>query len=272
MAKVLCSTGALIGLPNNRDHRLLVDISKNLECDGYEFMMYSSWYDNYKEIVLDLKKMNLYFPVMHCEKHIGQAISSGEKNELDKAFRLFEVNCEIACAIGAQKMVIHLWDGLISDAHFQNNLDAFRKLVEIADKYDVTILVENVVCNHHNPMLHWCELKENYPTVCFVYDTKMAAFHEQMDLLYQDEYNWLWKNNHIQHYHVNDYAGEYKQWDKLRTLPIGEGHIDFDQFFKFVKKTGYDSMFTVEATAFDHNGRINVDMLNRCFRRIKERI
>jgi sugar phosphate isomerase/epimerase len=272
MAKVLCSTGALIGIPNNRDHRLLLDISKDLNCDGYEFMMYSSWYDHYKQIASDLKQMKLYFPVMYCEKRVGQAISTGETDDLEEAFRLFELNCEMASEIGAEKMVVHLWDGLISDAHFENNLAAFGKLVEIANKYYVDVLVENVVCNQANPMLHWCELRDKYPNIHFVYDTKMAAFHEEIDLLYQEEYSWLWKDHHIQHYHVNDYAGQYKQWDKLKTLPIGEGHIDFDQFFRFVKKTGYEDTFTVEATAFDHSGKINTDMLNRCFQRIRENI
>ena len=33
------------------------------------------------------------------------------------------------------------------------------------------------------------------------------------------------KDKHICHYHVNDYAGGHKEWGKLRTLPIGQGHI-----------------------------------------------
>lgn len=272
MAKILCSTGALIGIPNNRDYRILENVSKNLNCDGFEFMMYSSWYHNYKQIAFDLKEMKLYFPVMHCEKHIGESISKGGKDDLELAYRRFERNCEVAAEIGAKKMVIHLWDGIISDAHIQNNIAAFEKLIEIANNYEVNVLVENVVCNQWNPMLHWCELKEKYPKIQFVYDTKMAAFHEEMDLLYQDEYSWLWKNNHIQHYHINDYDGGYMQWDKLKALPIGDGRIDFAEFFKFVHMTGYDGMFTVEATAFDQNGKINVDMLNKCFQRIKDMI
>ena len=39
MCTILCSTGALIGRPNNRDYRLLKTLSKQLTCDGYEFMM-----------------------------------------------------------------------------------------------------------------------------------------------------------------------------------------------------------------------------------------
>lgn len=35
----------------------------------------------------------------------------------------------------------------------------------------------------------------------------MAAFHQQLELLYEKEYEWLWKHEHIRHYHLNDYAG-----------------------------------------------------------------
>ena len=52
-----------------------------------------------------------------------------------------------------------------------------------------------------------------------------------MDLLYEDEHDWLWKENHILHYHVNDYGGAYMDWANLRTLPIGKGHVEFEKFF-----------------------------------------
>ena len=42
MSQILCSTGALIGKPNNRDYTLLKGLAGKLECDGFEFMMYES--------------------------------------------------------------------------------------------------------------------------------------------------------------------------------------------------------------------------------------
>ena len=103
-----------------------------------------------------------------------------------------------------------------------------------------------------------------------MFDTKMAAFHEQLDLLYTKEYEWLWQDGHIHHYHVNDYAGGYMDWANLRTLPIGKGHIDFEKFFGYIARTGYQGTFTVEATAFNKEGIVDVDMLNNQFRRIRE--
>lgn len=270
MSQILCSTGALIGRPNNRDYTLLKELAGKLECDGFEFMMYESWYDQVDRLVAALKEFSLHIPVMHCEKHIGEAISAGGRENMEEAFRRYRINCDIAEKLGAGKLVIHLWDGITSDSHFENNLEAFGELRKIAESRGIDLLVENVVCNCENPMKHWCELAERYPEVHFIFDTKMAAFHEQLELLYREEYAWLWKNGHIRHFHVNDYGGGYMEWSKLRTLPIGAGHIDFAEFFDFIRRTGYDDTFTVEATAFSSDGIVDTEMLNRCFRRIRE--
>lgn len=268
MNEILCSTGALIGRPNGRDYHLLAQLAKKLACDGFEFMMYSTWYDSVEEIIGFLKEQEFYIPVMHCEKHIGQKIGMGAE-DLREAIRLFGINCHMANALQADKLVVHLWDGLISDRNFANNLAAYRELAAIAKEYGVELLVENVVCNHEDPMKHWQELAERYPDIRFIFDTKMAAFHGQMDLLYEKEYEWLWKKRHIAHYHVNDYAGGYMEWEKLKTLPIGEGNIDFSRFFSFIHEIDYHDTFTVEATAFRQDGTVDTDMLNRCFGQIR---
>lgn len=270
MSQILCSTGALIGRPNNRDYTLLKELAGKLECDGFEFMMYESWYDQVDRLVAALKEFSLHIPVMHCEKHIGEALSAGGRENMEEAFRRYRINCDMAEKLGAGKLVIHLWDGMTSDSHFENNLEAFGELRKIAESRGIDLLVENVVCNCENPMKHWCELAERYPEVHFIFDTKMAAFHEQLDVLYREEYAWLWKNGHIRHFHVNDYGGGYMEWAKLKTLPIGAGHIDFEEFFDFIRRTGYDDTFTVEATAFNSEGIVDTEMLNRCFRKIRE--
>ena len=78
MKKVLCSTGALIGRPNNRDYRLIKEFAPKLECDGFEFMMYSTWYSEVKKIAKELKNTKLNFPIMHCDKHIGEDLGKNE--------------------------------------------------------------------------------------------------------------------------------------------------------------------------------------------------
>ena len=146
MQQIICSTGALIGRPNGRDYRLLKQFCPQLECDGFEFIMYGTWYNEVDAITEFLTSIGLNIPVMHIEKSITEHIARGGEEEEREAFRLFEINCRMAEAIGAQKIVIHLWNGLISDTHFENNLRSYPMFREIAEKHGLTLLVENVVC------------------------------------------------------------------------------------------------------------------------------
>lgn len=264
MSEILCSTGAL--LQYGEDYTRLEQLSKQLLYDGYEFMMDRPYYDEIGRLIHYLKKIDLHIPVVHCEKSIGENISKGGKSELQDAYEKFEVNCYLSKSIGAEKMVIHLWDGRTSDLNFVNNLTAYAILGEIAQIYGVDLLVENVVCSVENPMKHICELREKYPGIHFVFDTKMAAFHGQIELLYEKKYEWLWRDGHIRHYHVNDYAGGYMDWANLKSLPIGRGKIDFESFFEYIKRIDYNGTFTVEATAVNHEGVVDLEMLNEQFR------
>ncbi len=272
MIKILCSTGALIGRPNGRNYKLLESLSKQLTCDGFEFMMYDSWYSEVNTLKKYLQELNLYIPVVHCEKSIGEIISKGGVENFQEAFSKFETNCNLAQDIGAEKIVIHLWNGITSDQYFRNNLNAYAHLKEISYAHHLDLLVENVVCNQEDPMKHWCELTQKYPDIHFVFDTKMAAFHQQLDLLYQKEYDWLWKENHICHYHTNDYSGGYKDWKNLRTLPIGKGNVDWNKFFEFITTTGYDKTFTIESTAFNSEGIVDIQMLNEQVEYIRKKL
>ncbi|MBR5712706.1 MAG: sugar phosphate isomerase/epimerase [Lachnospiraceae bacterium] len=258
--KVLCSTGALIGKPNGRNPRLLGELEKKLEGDGLEFMLYSNWYETQDEITEYVKSLGLYIPVFHCQKSVGEEATQGNFAEVN---RLMECNARMAEALGSDRMVFHLWNGQMSDCCFDNNLKAYGDLRKICEDHGVELLVENVVCNREDPLLHWKQLADRYDNVGFIFDTKMAAFHGQIEAFCEGEYAWVWKEGRVHHYHINDYAGGYKDWTALKTLPIGAGHIDFEKFLAFVKNTGYDGTFTLESTAFDKTGAVDTDMLNR---------
>ena len=266
---ILCSTGALIGRPNNRDYTLLKDLAPRLTCDGFELMIYSDWYPDPDKLVCFTKEIDINIPVIHCEKRIGELLSSGTVEDLNTAMQDFYLNCEIAKGVGAEKLVLHLWNGLVSDSHIENNILGYRYLREIADEYGLMLLVENVVCGVGNPMQRCYELYEVYPDASFVFDTKMTAFYCQEELLYEDEYFWL--QDRIRHYHVNDYGGGYKDWSNLKVLPIGEGRVNFDKFFTYIRKKSHQNFtFTVESTAFDKTGVVHTEILNCCFDKIRK--
>lgn len=268
MNRILCSIGAIIGRPNGRDITLLNKCLEQLECDGYEFLMYETWYEKEEEILGFLADFPAPLPVFHCEKGVGDLISRNLEGDFEQALELFEINCRMAKKIGSEKLVLHLWSGLDSDKDMPHNVEAYGILREISDKYGLALTVENVVCNRQDPMTHLITLAQTYPDIPFTFDTKMAEFHNQLDLLYREENARLLPN--IVHMHINDYKGGFKEWKKLRTLHIGEGQIDFDRLFAFLKRIGYKGDFTVEATSFNESGEIDFEALNRSFRKIRE--
>ena len=92
MHRVLCSTGALLGVPNGRNYYLLPECAERLRCDGYEFMLYSAWYDQLDRLSALLSRLRLPVYVYHCEKHIGEAISRNGPGDWEEAARLFAMD------------------------------------------------------------------------------------------------------------------------------------------------------------------------------------
>ena len=265
MYKVYCSTGCLLGIPNDRDYRLLGDFLPKIRCDGYELMFYSAWYDRVADFVDCIRSLGAEFPTFHCDKRIGELLA--EEN-FAEAFRLFEINCRTACEVGASLIVIHLWNGIISDSNISANFSAFPTLQSIADKHGLTLCVENVLSHDLTPLTLWHKLLETSPDANFVYDTKMAEFDRENDVCFEPEHIGIWKN--VRHMHINDRTGGYRDWSSIKALHIGEGTVDFEHIFNGLKTVGYKGDFTVESNSMNPDGTIRFDDLNRSLQRVRE--
>ncbi len=266
MSRILCSTGAIIGRANNRDYALLADMAPHLKCDGLEFMMYSSWHDGHEEGLL--RAMAPWdVPVFHMTKQIGEWISEGRYADAENLFR---ADCGLAKAMGSRLLVLHLWSGRASDQHIERNIAAYPALRGIAEAHGLLLTVENVLCNRCDPMTHLRVLTETYPDIAFTFDTKMAAFHSQLEALYAPENAWLLPR--IAHFHINDYAGGHMDWSNMSAKPLGKGHIGFGQFFAFVRQMAYTGDFTYEATALNEDGTVRGDELNASLCRIAKEV
>lgn len=264
MSRILCSTGAIIALANSRDYSLLAGIMPHLRCDGLEFMMYQSWHEGHEAgLIRALAPYDV--PVFHMTKQIGEWISQGNMTDAEAMFRQ---DCELAAAVGAKLLVLHLWSGRASDQHIERNIAAYPAVRAIAEAHGLTLTVENVLCNTVDPMTHMRVLAETYPDILFTYDTKMAAFHSQVDGLYAPENAWL--RERIAHFHVNDYAGGHIDWANMSAKALGRGHIDFERFFAFVRGMGYTGDFTCEASALDADGAVRYDEMNASLERIRQ--
>ena len=290
MNKVFCSTGALLGRPNNRDYRLLKGFSDRLNCDGFELMVYDTWYPEIDELIETIKGYKLNIPVVHCEKALSEKLAGArvwfengqypyeemspeeDKESVKKAIKEFKLNLRIAGELGADRMVFHLWNGMVSDKRIERNIERFGTLKDMAGEANIELLVENVICNTNDPLTNINLVKKAYPDTSYVYDTKMAEFHGQTMDLFNEKNDWMLKEGHIKHLHVNDYNGGVLDWGNFSVLPIGKGHVDFDSFFSKLKNYGYTGDYTVESTAFDKTGTVDTQMLNDCFAALRNLI
>ncbi len=269
MKKVLCSTGAIVSRKNGRDYRLIQKYAPLLHCDGFEFMMYDSWYDDYRRIARELSEASVNFSAFHVEKRVGELISINESGSIKRAEELFAVNCEAACIIGAEKLVLHLWDGLPSDKNISVNINEYEVLKNIAEKFGLLLTVENVPCNNRDPLTHFSVLREKYPDIAFTLDVRHAQFHGQLESICAGKYDPLLKDS-IRHIHISDYSGGYMEWEKLNGLPVGEGHIDFVEFFIYMGKNGYAGDITLESPAVNPDGSVDTEKANKGIGYIRE--
>lgn len=288
MNKILCSTGAIIGRINGNDHKLLKDFAEKLDCDGFELMIHFFWYSDLMNIIDDIKSYGFYIPVVHADKALGETLSGVRTVYVDRVqqaqiltpeedaefYRLgterLKLHLQAAEKVGADKIVLHLWNGPGSDKNIEKNIERFALWKELADKEGIQLLAENVVCNTHDPLSNMVLLNETYPDIGYVYDTKMAEFHDQTMKLFDSEYEWMIKDGRIKHLHINDYSGGYMDWANMKVLPIGEGHVNFESFFKALSRYGYTGDYTVEATAFIWGSEeVKFDMLNDCFAKLR---
>ena len=244
--QILFSAGPLLGRPYTETCRLIRCCKDKLHCDGFELMISSGWYDQTDDIIRELAAANANFQSTHFDKWIGELLSRDEDGDREEAFNRFKINCKIAKQLGITLAVLHLWGGLPSDRHIEDNLAALPELVEIADQNGITLTVENIVCNQKDPLTHMIRLAELYPdTIKFTIDTRQAAFH---GLLEQTMTAPVLTPNRLSHVHISDFGGNPMEWEKLRqALPIGEGNTDFEPFFDNLRARNYEGKITLES-------------------------
>ncbi len=260
---ILCSTGAVTGRANGGDLRMPAKVAHAIPCDGWELLMTTACYAQEREICRAMK--GLHVPVFHTDKRIGESVSDGDMSTVAERFA---VNCRLAKGLGATLLVHHLWGGMASDGCIGRNIASYPMLRDIADRHGLTLTIENVVCNQRDPMTHLRTLADRHPDILFTFDTKMAAFHSQLEALYLPENAWIWPR--IAHLHVNDYVGGHMDWANMSARPLGAGHIDFDRFFAFLREIGYAGSATYEATALDARGVPDTEQIARSLHIIRK--
>lgn len=263
--KVYCSTGAIIGRENNYNWQLIIDNKDKLVSEGYELMMLKVYYEQFREMERQFEVHDMSFPVIHSDKDIGTLLSQVDVQSSKEAIRLFELNCEFGINIGAAMIVLHLWGGNNSEKNIEHNINSCETLLEISQRYKLTLLIENIPCWHKDPLSYWNILEQRYPEVRFILDTRFVGFHSQTDEIFKIDYF-----NKILHMHVSDFTGPPRDFSSLRPiLHPHEGIIDMDPLLSRITSM-YDGSITLESPVINSDGTLDIEKLNNSLNYIKK--
>lgn len=265
--KIYCSTGTIIGRENNYNWQLIIDNKSNIVSDAYELMMLRIYYDQFREMERQFSIHNLTFPVLHSDKDIGTLLSHADEESTARAIHLFELNCEFGSNIGSEMTVLHLWGGEDSDENIEHNINVCENLLDIAAKYNITLLIENIPCWLKDPLTYWNILEKRYPDLRFIIDTRFLGFHSQTEEIFTSK--WFSKNK-IVHSHVSDFTGPPRDFSTLRPiLHPHEGMIDMDSLLSSVTDT-YNGSITLESPVMNKDGSLDIDKLNTSLNYLKK--
>lgn len=252
--QILASTGILTRGPEHTDHRSILEHAAKLGAAGFELQLHDAWYGQLDEVVEDLRSADLSFPAVHADKAIGAGLG-GDSDEADEALATLEVNCRAAAALGAQMLVLHLWELPTSDEAIERNLDRLPACLDTADAYDIVLAVETIQGTVGTALANIRLAVERDPRCRVTLDTEFLAFHGQLEASIGSD--WLWADGRVRHVHLKDFDGRLNDADGRRYLLPGEGSLDLQGFLTGLVERGYGGAITLEASAVKENGELD---------------
>jgi sugar phosphate isomerase/epimerase len=252
---VLCSTGVFTRGPDHTDHNAILQNAPKIGTKAFELAVYAAWYGHLDQVVEDLGKADLTFPVVHADKGIGVGLGSEDAEDADEALAVLEVNCRAAAALGAKTLVVHLWELPTGDDDFERNLERLPLCLDTAGAYNVVLAVETIPGRSATPLSN-LKLALEADTRCAVtLDTEFLAFHGQLSESL--EADWLWTDNRVRHVHLKDFDGRLREGGVRRYLLPGEGSLDLQGYLDGLSQRGYGGAVTLEASALAQTGAID---------------
>lgn len=253
--EVYCSTGAFVGRMTGYDHSVIKTefpaVCRETGISGMEYIFMTSSYSIISDVRKIISDSKIPCKVLHADKNIGTLLSEGGEENRAEALRLWKINCEECRNLGAQRAVLHLWGSERSDNNFaEDHLSAMPYIKETADRFGVSLMIENVPCAAKDPLSRMRELAD-FGTD-FVFDVRFGQLHRQNFETVSSEFM---KNGRISHVHISDTKCGYREFSGLRPiLHPGEGDVDFEMIFSELKKADYRGTFTLESPVISESG------------------
>jgi sugar phosphate isomerase/epimerase len=234
----LLSTGAVSRNPDYTDHRRILEHIPPVELEA---SLYPAWNER---VVADLRE--LPFVAAHADKRIGATLS-GDDPDYDR----FELDCRMARGLGADLVVLHLWELPDGDRRLDRNLDRLPALLDIAEEHGVTVAVETIPCLAGTPLDNVLRACERDPRCRVTLDTEFLAAHGQLDAA-------LELAELVAHVHVKDFDPAVWDTKPRRYLLPGEGVLDIEGFLRRLR---WDGTVTLEMSAVREDGTIDAGRL-----------
>jgi sugar phosphate isomerase/epimerase len=234
----LISTGAVTRNPDYTDHRR---IPGHIPPLGLEASLYSTWDES---VVDDLR--HLPFVTAHADKRIGATLSTDHPD-----FDRFALDCRMARGLGADLVVLHLWELPDGDQYLDRNLAHLPTLLDIADNHGVALTVETIPCTAGSPIDNVRRACERDARCRATLDTEFLAAHDQLNRA--DELRDV-----VAHVHVKDFHPAVWNTKPRRYLLPGEGVLDLEGF---LDRLDWSGTVTLEMSAVRDDGSIDDDRL-----------
>jgi sugar phosphate isomerase/epimerase len=248
--RILCSTGAVTRHPTRADHRLVAD-ARRLPVDAFELSIYPGWIDGGEAVADDLAALELPVETAHAEKLVGARLSEGDAGAVDR----LEASARLASRLGARLLVLHLWELPLGDRHLERNLTLLPACADAAERHGLVLGIETIPCSVGSPLANVARAVEREPRCVAVLDTEFLAVHGELD-------GALDAGLPVGHVHLKDFARPVRHGDpRTRYLLPGEGTLDLDGFLAGLEAQDYDGAVTLEASAVDPEGRLDLARL-----------
>jgi sugar phosphate isomerase/epimerase len=234
----LLPTGSVTREPDFADHHR---IRRHIPPVELELSIYKHWDER---VVEDLDGL----PVVtaHAVKSIGASLSGD-----DPAVDRFALDCRIAAALGAQLLVLHLWELPDGDRYLERNLAHLPTLLDLAEQHGLTLTVETVPCTAGTPIDNVRRACERDERCRVTLDTEFLGLHGQLGAALEIA-------ELVAHVHAKDYHPDVWGSNPRRYLLPGEGVLDVGGF---LERLPYDGTVTLEFSAVTADGAVDTSRL-----------
>jgi sugar phosphate isomerase/epimerase len=252
---ILVSTAVVTQDPDHTDHKAILEHAPKFGAAAYELHVHEAWYGHLDDVVEDLRSSDLSFPAVHADKAIGAGLGSDDSDVAEDALRTLEVNCRAAAAVGAQTLVLHLWEEPASDEAIERNVDRLPACLDTAEAYNLVLAVETIQGTAGTPLANIRLALDRDPRCRITLDSEFLAFHGQLEASIAAD--WLWADKRVHHVHLKDFDGRMRDASGRRYLLPGEGELELQGFLTGLAERGYKGAITLEANAITDAGKLD---------------